>query len=513
MFASIGQCVEVLLPVLKFLVHAEVSREALLADSWNSWLWQQLPAALVSAVEQLVSSEEAPLYKTWLDLWPTNEIHITGLQNAILSAAGILRDRPVVATAAGLKAPKDCVLAGAAERLIVPAPELAKIGRYYPLHSADRVLERLGSEAFGPDLFRAYVAEQPDALLCRYGEDDGLFDRVVHYLQKHDLQDIACLPVSTLTGPVLEAPSGQLVASTSGQINQLADMQLKVVLAKSSPVTRAWLEGIGLYPATPQAVLEAILSTDGSGSNPIVSAWHLRYLFQVWDQLSAASRERARSEFLSASEEEARLRVEAAIAREDAVAAREALKECPWLVDEDLADRVQLVVEQQALVVAIRNAISDAPDHGGEVLWKMVRTAEKWKLRSSAVTSAVAAARRCIQEMERQARHDAALLHPDVVAVALTDPDAVAAFERRLLVAWEAGMDREHPDFFSFAIQLETGRLRAACGKLELALQNASPGVASAYSALEVQPVDNSKLATSTCSFATDIGFIIKAPI
>jgi len=287
---------------LKFLLHADfvttLSREGLLANEWNSWLWRQLPTALALAIEQLTCSMEAPLASTWPDLWPTDKVHIPELYAAILAAETVLQTRPVVATLAGFRPPNVCVLAEEDERTILPASELSGIGRYYPVHRDGQVLVRFGAVVFTPDLFREYVAKRRNALLLRYDVEEELLDRVVHYLQRHDVGDIPCLPIATRNGPELQAPADQLVAVAHEQVAQLSEMGLAVVRVNVGAAACAWLTGLGLRRATPEAVLETILSTQEAETDPEVSVLQLHYLHSILEQLPGPSRVRLSNELL-----------------------------------------------------------------------------------------------------------------------------------------------------------------------------------------------------------------------
>jgi hypothetical protein len=287
---------------LQFLLHADfvttLSREGLLADPWNMWLWEHLPDALTAAIQQLACSVDAPLAKTWPDLWPTDQVHIPELQVAIEASETRLRECRVVVTIAGFQSPCACVLAEADERAILPGSELVSIGRYYPVHRSGLVLRRFGAELFTPDLFRQYVVSRPNSLLVRYAAEEELLDRVVQYLQKHDVQDIAFLPIVTRSGPVLQVPGNQLVPTAREQVTHLAEMGLAVVRSPPGAAACAWLEGLGLRRATPEAVLETILATQCDETDPEVSMLQLRYLHSILDQLPGPARLRLSSELL-----------------------------------------------------------------------------------------------------------------------------------------------------------------------------------------------------------------------
>ena len=80
--------------------------------------------------------------------------------------------------------------------------------------------------------------------------------------------------------------------------------------------------------------------------------------------------------------EAARLRVEAALARGDAKEAELALAELPLPLDEELAERVELLVEQDTLVASLRDAVCRVHELGADALRKIVHRAEAGNIRS-----------------------------------------------------------------------------------------------------------------------------------
>lgn len=105
--------------------------------------------------------------------------------------------------------------------------------------------------------------------------EEKLLDRMVQYLQAHDIREVAFLPVSTREGPRLQALAAQLLASTEEETRRLADMGLPVVLVRAGRSARAWLEGMGLRRVTPESVLDAILAGE-SFTDPAESVLQAR---------------------------------------------------------------------------------------------------------------------------------------------------------------------------------------------------------------------------------------------